>query len=39
MRGTLSTIIRGVSFTIMTLSEGWPLVRVATYKGTNVHLC
>ena len=38
MRGILDTIIQNIFSEIMTLYEGWPLARVALYRGTTVHV-
>ena len=35
MRGILNTIIQSL-FSELASIEGWPLVRVATYRGTTV---
>ena len=36
MRGKSDKIIHGLFSEIVALKKGWPLVRVATYRGTTV---
>ena len=36
MRGKCDTVLKGVSWRIVAAQEGWPLVRVALYRGTTV---
>ena len=38
MRGILNTIIQSLFSEIIGSQEGWPLARVATYRGTTVFL-